>query len=266
MSGLFLTSVTEIEEFLGCPRRWALHRLQRVPKIKGAALVEGSAVHAQTAAILSGRPLPYDRESRIGKMGQALAELAPSRQGVKVEARLAIQVPERGFSIALRPDALVPGAWFSDWKTTGAERPTQKLPGKDQHWTLQSLRNSIQGNTYAWGLMRRFRLATHPARWGYCSKRFNPGQTPRTWVVDHVFERAETTAWVETNVFPVIEAIRAHRAAFAAAAFQCRDVPHRPEACDWTGRWCDAAGQCGLVTSPIGTYADLHLPVIPTKG
>ncbi len=263
MSRLFRTSVTEVEEFLACPRRWALHRLHRVPKIKGPALADGIAVHRQTSAILSGRPLPYDRESPFGKMGQALAELAPSRTGVKVEARLMIEVPERGFSIALRPDAMVPGEWFSDWKTTGAQRPTQKLPGGEKFWTLQSLRNSIQGNTYAWGLMRRFKIPTQPARWGYCSKRFDPGQTPRTWVVDHEFERAETQAWVETHVFPVIEAIRAHRQAFAAAPFAGRDVPHRPEACDWTGRWCDAAGQCGLVSSPVGTYADLHLPILP---
>ncbi len=257
-------SVKQIKLFLECPRRWALHYLARVPQLQGPALVEGNALHSQLAALVAGTTPPYDRESRYGKLGQAMIEHLPQRESATPEVEWVIPGPD--CEIDLRCDVVAEYEYFLDWKSTGAQRPTQKLPGGEAYWTLQSLDSDLQARIYAWGLMLRWGCPTIRARWVYGSKRFDPGQTPRTWTVDHTFERAETTAWVETNVFPVIEAIRAHRAAFAVAPFQSRDVPHRPEACDWTGRWCDAAGQCGLVTSPIGTYADLHLPVIPTKG
>jgi PD-(D/E)XK nuclease superfamily len=259
-------SVKQVKMFLECPRRWVAHYLHRVPQLQGPALVEGNALHSQLAALVAGTPPPYDRESRYGKLGQAMIEHLPLSQWGPPLAEVEWVIPGPDCEIDLRCDVVAERGYFLDWKSTGAQRPTQKLPGGEQYWTLQTLEHDLQARIYAWGLMLRWGCPTIRARWVYGSKRFDPGQTPRTWVVDHTFQRAETTTWVETNVFPVIEAIRAHRAAFAASAFQCRDVPHRPEACDWTGRWCDAAGQCGLTSSPIGTYADLHLPVIPTKG
>ena len=254
-------SVKQIKLFLECPRRWALHYLHRVPQLQGPALVEGVALHSQLAALVAGTPPPYDRESRYGKLGQAMIEHLPPNGTPLAEVEWLISGPD--CEIDLRCDVVDKPAYFLDWKSTGAQRPAQKLPGGEKYWALQSLANDLQARIYAWGLMQRWGTPKVLARWVYGSKRFDPGQTPRTWVVDHEFERAETQAWVETNVFPVIEAIRAHRQAFAAAPFAGRDVPHRPEACDWTGRWCDAAGQCGLVSSPVGTYADLHLPILP---
>src|SRR5690606_39242654 len=128
---------------------------------------------------------------------------------------------------------------------------------------VKFLRDDIQARVYAHGLMQFWREVKVTARWVYGSKKFKPTEQPKTWIVEHTFERAETRAWVEKNVWPTIQVMNTIRAAFEAGKLDSTLlVPHNVDSCEHVGKFCDALGHCSFQSSPI-TLDRLHLPVLP---
>lgn len=266
MKDLMRVSVKQLKMAHACPRQWAYHYLFDVPAIEGEALVEGNRVHEQMKCYIRGTPAPHPPESRTAKMARELMQYAEPRSEKAVsEIIKLIELPEYGIKVDLRCDFMdkyPPGrdlAIFKDWKTTGAERPRSKLPN-GEFWALQSLEDDWQANVYAFLLMHKFwKVAELDAQWCFVSKKFKDGQTPRTWTVDHHFEYEKTKAWFQTYVPPTVELIRDMR---SVALDNGHLVPHNPKSCEYKGLFCDAAGHCRMVSSPVTTYDKLHLPVL----
>lgn len=259
------TSVKQLEMCWKCPRKWALHYLFGVAQLEGEALTVGNALHAQMAALIEGRPPPHKPESKIGKMARALFQkyVAPFQGRHIAEIQKVVQLPEYDLAVELRADYLLRPI-FRDWKTTGAPAPNAKLES-GKPWALQSLVNEFQPNIYAF-LLTRDHWAGQPevdARWNYVSKKFKDGQEPRVWEVRHVFTAEVAREWFERVCVPTASLIRDLREARASGLLDnARDVPHNPPSCEHRGLFCDAAGHCKMLSSPVMKYGDLHLPVI----
>jgi hypothetical protein len=175
-----------------------------------------------------------------------------------------VKLPQYGLKVDLRADYL-DRPKLKDWKTTGAERPHSKLPN-GKFWAPQSLEQMWQPNVYSFLLMEdHWRgLEAVEAEWCFVSKKFRNGQTPRTWVLAHTFTYQAAKQWFETYALPAADLIRTMREAWAEQHLDnARLVPHNPKSCEYTGLFCDAAGHCAMVGSPVTNYAGLHLPVIP---
>jgi len=247
-----------------CPRKWAYHYLEGVPQVEGEALAVGNAVHAEMKRLIEGAPPQHGPESFVGKMCRELFQYVKNESGRhQSEIVKQVHLPEYKLKVDLRCDYL-DRPCFHDWKTTGAERPTSKLPNGN-FWALQSLDSCWQARIYAYLLMRdHWRgLQEVTAKWCFVSKKFKDGQTPRTWQVVRTFDWAETLAWFETYVVPTAELIREMRQAWTEKQLaRARDVPHNPPACESRGLFCDAAAHCRFTSSPVMTYNELHLPVI----
>ena len=270
MSELLRVSVKQLRMAHSCPRQFAYHYLFKVPAIQGPALVVGNHLHSQMQALIQGQPEPHGPESHIGKMARELMVYASPRSPKAVsEIVRIIELPEYGIKVDLRCDFMDlcppddPVAVFKDWKSTGAERPHSKLPN-GEFWALQTLEHDWQANVYAFLLMHaHWKVPAVRAEWCFVSKKFKEGQTPRTWMVSHVFEYQTSKAWFERMVPPVVALMRELRGAHAAGALTTGHlVPHNPRSCEFKGLFCDASGHCRMISSPVMTYANLHLPVL----
>lgn len=266
MSELLLrVSVKQLKMAHACPRQWAYHYLYNVPAVESPALYIGNCVHAQMKAYLQGTEPPHLPESQYAKMARELMRYASPRSPEAVsEIEKVIELPEFGIAVDLRCDFMDPDPGrdrpvFKDWKTTGAQRKTEKIKGK--FWTLQSLEDDWQANVYAFLLMESLWSGSNmiDAEWCFVSKKFELGQTPRSWVVPHTFEYKKTREWFERMVPPVVELIRDMR---EARLDNARIVPHNPSSCEFSGLFCDASGHCRMVSSPVTTYEALHLPLL----
>lgn len=261
-------SVKQLEMAFSCPRKWAYHYLQGVPQLEGEALTIGNALHAQMKGLLTGGKLAHGPETFVGKMARALMQYAEPRSPRAVsEIVKLVPLPEYGVKVDLRCD-FMDQPKFKDWKTTGAPSRTAKLKN-GKLWALADLTNDFQFNVYAFLLMREHWAGCTEVEgeWCFVSKKFKPGQTPKTWTVPKKITWAEAKAWWDRYVVPTIALIRDMREAWAAKQLDsARLVPHNPSSCEFSGHFCDAAGHCGMVSSPIMTYQELHLPVLPQKG
>jgi hypothetical protein len=253
-----------------CPRQWAYHYLFDVKAIEGEALRDGNAVHEQVKCLGQGSPPPHGPETRYGKMARELITYASPRSSKAVfEIIKQIELPEYGIKVDLRCDFMdlcppsKPHGLFKDWKTTGAERPTSKLPN-GKLWVMDDLTDDWQANIYAFLLMRQFwKVPVVEAEWVYCSKKFKDGQTPRTWPVNHLFHYDISKAWFDKMVPPTVALIREMKAAKASGQLDnARLVPHNAPSCEYEGKFCDAAGHCRMISSPVLTYQQLHLPML----
>lgn len=275
MKELLRVSVKQLKMAHECPRKWAAHYLFGVPQLEGPALYVGNQVHAQMEALGKGKPPPHGPETPYGKMARELFSNFAMRRSSKAqfEIEAMIDLPEYGISVHLRCDYLDlfppddPIALFQDWKTTGARTAKSKLKN-GQLWALDDLTNDWQANVYAFLLMHKhWKVPSARARWCFVSKDFEPGKTPNTWAVPHIFHYAETKAWFDRMVPPVVELIRDMRAAHRRTLLtSLRDLPHNPPSCAHSALFCDAGGHCAMVSSPITTYEKLRLPLLPTKG
>jgi hypothetical protein len=273
MTDLLRVSVKQIEMAHNCPRKWAYHYLEGVPQLEGEALAVGNALHEQMKRLIRGEPPVHGPETFIGKMARELMTYAVRSPKAVSEIIRQVPLPEYGIKVDLRCDFMDltpptgPFAIFKDWKTTGAERKTSKL--KDGRlWALSDLTNDFQANIYAFLLMHdHWKVPELDAQWCFVSKKFSKGQTPRTWTVEKHFAYAEARSWFETYCLPAIQLIRDMREAWKEKALDsARLVPHNPASCEFSGHFCDAGGHCGFISSPIGDYKSLHLPVLPQKG
>lgn len=260
MQELMRCSVKQLKMAFECPRKWAYHYLFGVEQLEGPTLAEGNAVHHQIDCYLKGKTPPYTPETSFAKMARALIKYAePRSPEAQSEVKQLVELPEYGIKVDLRCDFLDPW-YFKDWKTTGASGPKAKLPN-GEYWTLQTLENDWQARIYAFLLMHKvWRGVTEVgAEWCYVCKKFDPGQEPKTWSVGGVFQYIETKEWFDTYVPPVVQLIKDLRASHLKDA---RLVPHNAKSCEFSGRWCDAAGHCRFISSPVMTYEELHLPVL----
>jgi hypothetical protein len=274
MTDLMRVSVKQLEMAFNCPRKWCYHYLEGVPQLEGEALSVGNALHEQMKNLIRGEPCKHGPETFTGKMARELLQYAEPRSPKAVsEIIKLVELPEFGVKVDLRCDFLdlcppgKPFALFKDWKTTGAERASSKLPN-GKLWALAALDNDFQANIYSFLLMEKFWPSVREldAEWCFVSKKFKTGQTPRTWTVPHHFHYAAVRSWFETYCVPTIKLIRDLRAAWAAKQLaSARLVPHNPSSCEFKGLFCDAAGHCAMRISPVMKYDELHLPVL-TKG
>jgi len=267
MSDLLRCSVKQLELAFNCPRRWAYHYLEKQQQFDGPALRDGNAVHHDMKCLIEGTPPVHGPETYIGKMCRALLPYAENKSGKhQSEIIKHVKLPEYGLSVDLRADYLDQPV-FKDWKTTGAPHAKATLPvpgGGKKFWCMQNLDNCWQARIYSHLLMsEHWRIPEVHARWCYVSKKFKPGQEPKTWVVERTFEYHENKAWFEKYVLPTADLIRQLRQAWDEKQLDnCRIVPHHPRSCEGVGTFCDVSGRCGFISSPVMSYKDLHLPII----
>jgi hypothetical protein len=273
----------------GCPRKWALHYLSKVPRIPGPPLVDGIRLHECLNEYFTLAPeawaarwstywqpgLSDEQAARVktAQLALAMAVHAPAGGMPFIsESTDFLEVPELDTAFYIKPDGHRDRRIFLDWKSTSAV-------SKKSEWVLQSpewytgatniradvkfLKDDIQARLYAHGLMQMWHEVKVTARWVYGSKRFSPTETPKTWIVEHTFHREETRHWVEKNIWPAVTVMNTIRAAFEQGRLDSTLlIPHNEKACGHTGRFCDALGHCGFKPSPI-PLGRLSLPVLP---
>lgn len=265
MTELLRVSVKQLEMAYNCPRKWAYHYLFKVPELKSQALEVGIQLHSQMEALLTGKPPAHGPETEIGKMARALMQYAEPRS-VRAISEIVelVPLPQYGVKVDLRCD-FMDRPLFQDWKTTGAPSKTAKLEN-GKLWALSDLTNDFQFNVYAF-LLLSVRWRGEPSatgRWCFVSKEFKPGKDPKTWTVEKTSTFAEAKAWWERYCVPTIVLIRDMRAMHAAGLLDSgRLVPHNAPSCEHTAHFCDAGGHCGMLSSPVMKYENLHLPVLP---
>jgi len=266
-------SVKQLKMAWSCPRQWAMHYLFDVATVEGEALAVGNAVHSQMKSLIQGTEPAHGPESRIGKMARELIQYAEPRSAKAVsEIIKLVELPEYGIKVDLRADFMDlcppnrPQAVFRDWKTTGAESAKSKLPN-GALWALDDLTDDWQANIYAFLLMHsHWKVPVVEAEWCFVSKKFKEGQTPKTWRVPHVFHYPTTKAWFDKMVPPTVALIREMKEAHAAKTLDTGLLaPHNPASCEYTGKFCDAAGHCRMVSSPVIQYHQLGLPTLKGK-
>jgi hypothetical protein len=307
----FRTSVSQIKMFHpgagGCPRKWALHYLSRVPRLPGQALTDGIRLHTCLDQLRKLAPEEWakrwplypepgmTREQlaivKTAQLAMAMSQHTPAgNMPVVSEPTYMLDVPEIDTAIYIKPDLTRDRRVFVDWKSTSAvtrksewcvQSPTFYLTGNQDGTPVSEstmvglrklgvrfLQDDIQARVYAHGLMQQWREVRITAKWVYGSKRFELGDEPRTWTVEHTFERGETRAWVERYVWPTVEVMNTLRAAFEQGKIDSTLlVPHNEASCEGVGKFCDALGHC---TDKLGRFQPspipldrLRLPVLP---
>lgn len=282
-------SVSQIQEFLKCPRRWALHRLAKVPRIPNEALIFGIILHASLALYLESKTKWARRvrpASKIGAMTQAMARCVRVLEidSVHIEPEWLLSVDDLKTDIYIKPDLLLlrqGKAYVDDWKSTSARmaRSPWVLQGR-AGWEIGEMEadagaseklppggkllwNDVQPRIYSHGVCERYDVAAVTCQWVYGSKSFADGQEPKTWSAIETFSAPKAKAWCKKYLWPVIQTMNALREAYEAGEIDSALlVPHRPDGCDHIGRFCDALGTCKFQKSPVPLEV-LHLPVIP---
>jgi len=284
----YLHSVSELKmvppSHKGCPRKWALMYLAKLPKIPNQALIDGILLHqcinewfaggrdAWTAKWMTSWLSQTGREMRwYAQLAQAVLRHVPDTERAKgiSEATYFFEIPELDTALYIKPDWLT---WkrFRDWKSSAATTKTSPWVLQQPEWWLQkpmpedryTITNDIQSRVYAHGLMQLLGWDVIDASWVYGSKKFKPSETVKTWTCEARFERDETRRWVETNVWPMIEWMNHVKDAFSEGRIDSPLlVPHNSKACEGIGKFCDAFSTCRLYQSPIPLRA-VTLPVI----
>jgi len=273
----------------GCPRKWAMHYLAHVPRLPGQALTDGIRLHECIAQRFQlspdawakrwptfwqpGLSLEQQQIVKTAQLAVAMIDQTPAGNMPPIsESTDMLDVPELDTAFYIKPDLHRDRSIFVDWKSTSAVSKKSEWVLQDPAWyagatmiraDVKFLKDDIQARLYAHGLMTMWHEVKIRARWVYGSKKFEPGDRPKVWIVEHTFERAETRDWVEKNIWPTVRTMNTIRAAWDAKRLDSPLlVPHVGESCGFTGRFCDALGQCGFQPSPI-PLGKLALPVLP---
>lgn len=280
----------------GCPRKWAMHYLARVPKIGGPALEDGILVHEciddlhslSSAEWMAKWPSTYTRlqvgeEARRAKYAQlaiAMARLSPPGKSKAVsEPTYFHDDAESETSFYIKPDLHRDEAVFVDWKTTSAltrqspwalqlpsfweGEPPKHILKFDRMHRVRMLGHDIQANLYAYGLMTRWGTSEVTALWVYGCKKFGPGERPKVWPVERSFRLAEVRDYFTDVVRPTARAMNTIRDAWERGILDTPLlVPYYGESCEFIGKFCDALGHCGFKDTPI-PMSKLRLPVLP---
>jgi hypothetical protein len=289
----FRVSASQIKMFHpgagGCPRKWAMHYLARVPRMPGQALTDGIRLHECIANRFHlsadawvarwptfwqpGLSVEQQQIVKTAQLALAMIDQTPAGNMPPIsESTDMLEAPELDTAFWIKPDLHRDRSIFVDWKSTSAVSKKSEWVLQDPAWyvgatmiraDVKFLKDDIQARLYAHGLMTLWHEVKIRARWVYGSKKFEPGDRPKVWIVEHTFERAETRDWVERHLWPTVRTMNTIRAAWDAGRLDSPLlVPHVGESCGFTGRFCDALGQCGFQTSPI-PLGKLALPVLP---
>lgn len=275
----FRISASQLKAFLpdqgGCPRKWALMYLGKVPKIQGQALLDGIVLHEAAADWfrLSGQAwaakwpqqAPFDSpgQVRLAKLAVLAANMVqhapPSKMARIVEGHDWLEVPELDTAFYFRPDAATDRKIVTDWKSTSAPQPQHPWVLQLAEWYMgvpgpevRLLEDDVQARLYAHAAMTLWHTDRVTMQWVYGCKKFELGRTPRTWTVEKTFRRAETREWFEQKIVPAVRVMNALRAAWETRQLDSPLlVPHYGDSCEWTGKFCDALGHCLFQQSPI---------------
>jgi hypothetical protein len=282
-------SATQIKAFLGCPRKWALSYLARVPKTETAALKFGTDLHAAIALYLTDRvawarayPTSDGALSRLTLDMTRVVRIPEEATDLEIEPetwRLALPAEcgaPPGSTVHVKPDV----AWrvgakghTVDWKTTSATSPRSTwVLSSRRVWGdegpppgARSLWHDVQFRIYSLGAFRRHaELVANTGQWVYGSKRLPPGGGhAKVWSVLETVERDECEQWAAQHLWPAIAIMwRLRRAWLEGDLDSPLLVPHDGSACEHVGKFCDGLAWCQMQQSPIPKSA-LHLPVIP---
>lgn len=289
----YLHSVSELKmvppSHKGCPRKWAMMYLAKVPKIPNEALIDGIWLHRclndwfrmarderDEASWL--RKWMADGQSPTGKRLRWYARLAQAmlrhvsererERGIS-EATYFLEIPELDTALYIKPDWLTLKR-YRDWKSTAATTRTSPWVLQQPDWWPSgmpeghfTITNDIQSRVYGHGLMQLMGWDVIDAGWVYGSKKFSETSRIKTWTCDARFERDECRAWVETNVYPMIVWMNRVKDAWLEKRLDSPLLmPHSSKACESIGKFCDAYGHCKLYNSPIPLRA-VNLPIIP---
>lgn len=288
----YLHSVSELKmlppSHKGCPRKWVLMYLAKLPKIPNEALIDGivlhKCIHEWFDCSRSGRLEEWIAKWQSNDLSQtsrqlrwyarlALAMLRhvpePEKARGLAEATYFLEIPELDTAIYIKPDFLTLKR-YRDWKSTAATSKKSPWVLQQPDWWLgealpadrYTITNDIQSRVYAHGLMKMFHWDIIDAGWVYGSKKFTATSNVKTWPCEARFEAAETERWVKTNVYPMLEWMNRVKDAWAEKRLDSPLLmPHNSKACEGIGKFCDAYGTCKLYTSPIPLSA-VTLPVI----
>jgi len=280
----YLISAGQLKMFLSCPRKWALHYPCQVPRGTSEALEFGILSHTCLEEMSTmpeswqelwpvhwtgEEPNQTERDrAKCSVLSQAMYRHHPGGAFI-AEPTYFLDVPDLddgGTSFHIKPDGWSDRKVFLDWKSTGAK-------GTNNPWTLQTeipcadeqpmaLKNDIQFNLYALGLMKRWGTRKIEGLWVYGSKKFQPGGTPNTWTVRHTVTLRQAQAFFDRVIRPTALLMNGIRRGLLSGDIDSPLlIPHIGESCEYRGKFCDALGPCGLAPSPI-SISTLHLPVI----
>lgn len=272
----------------GCPRKWALKYLAKIPIIPGQALKDGVYVHKCIEDYLTLTedewldlyPADYvdarNREQRLAALSVAMVRHSPALPGARVEPswmHVDPRLPDTEFYI--KPDLTLLG-WFVDWKTTSADSPTSPIVlhtpeqycghppdtlfAYGEEMPVRMLRDDVQANLYALAMPGD----SNWAAWVYGCKKFQPGERPNVWTVEHRFHADEVDAFFERVILPAARVMNRLRVAWEEKSLDSPLlVPHYSKACSEVGKFCDSMAYCfdGLKPreSPV-KLAQLRLP------
>ena len=284
----FRISASQLKSFVpsagGCPRKWALMYLAKVPKVEGLALADGIMLHDAAAdwfrlspeawAVKWPQQAPPDdptalRRAKLAVLAANMVQHAPLAKMARiVEGHDWLEVPELDTAFYFRPDLATDRTIVTDWKSTSAPQPQHPWALQLGEWYMgvpgpevRLLEDDPQARLYAHAAMALWRTDRVTMQWVYGYKKFDLGRTPRTWTVEKTFKRAETRDWFEQKIVPAVRVMNALRAAWETRQLDSPLlVPHHGDSCEWTGKFCDALGHCLFQQSPI-PLSRLALPV-----
>lgn len=226
-------SATQIDTYLGCPRKWAWRYVmgKRPPPAASAEL--GTEMHAQLAAYLAdGKPLDFTvRSGEIAAAGLHLIP-APKTPGLEVEKEFRFVSPSGATYLG-----------FIDYRLLEAEIPLvgDHKSTKDFKWakTPEDLLYDPQAVLYAVDTMRVTGKDTVDLHWTYYKTQGAKGAKQV-----HLRMHADHVAEVFSEIEDVVRTLEKTRA-YVATTGQILDIEYHADHCGAFGG-CPFQGDCNL--------------------
>jgi len=259
----FAVSASQLSLFQLCPRSWFLKHILRAPDDAGAGglyLTRGNdfdrLVQLRVRDGVNGDPGAPKLANR--QLYAAARHLPPTGTAA---VQFAYDVDAGGFRVRGKPDIRRPG-WVKDTKTTsdrgpgrGKDKDSPPYALTDAHTpggNLRPLADNIQARLYAWCEFQLTPLPTSYAEWVYVSK----ADCPVCWTTAADFERADTEAWFDRVVRPIVaEMLRLTESGLPPA-----DVSANPDSC----RRCFVRAACPGAFEGVNVYG-INGPVDPNR-
>lgn len=277
-----------------------MHYLAKVPRGTSLALEDGIRIHQclddhftlapeewmrRWPAEYTGKEKTRDQERRAKTAALAveMVRYTPAGKDCPVSEDTHMHdewgLSPGGTTFYIKPDLHRDRSVFVDWKSTSAEtkrsprvlqspsfwegEPPKEILVRNTMSAVRMLKDDIQANLYAHGLMQLWDTDSITGLWVYGCKKFGPGKRPKVWTVEHTFTRAEARDYFEHYVVQTAMTMNTIRMAWEAKQLDTPLlVPHNGESCEFVGKFCDALGYCAFADSPI-PISKLRLPVLP---
>jgi len=256
----FSVSASQLKLYQLCPRSWYLKHVLRVPDDQGAGglyLTLGN---------------DFDRlvqlHVRDGVTGDSGAPKLANRQLTEAgrhlplprtaEVQFSYDIDAGGFHVRGKPDIRRP-AWVKDTKTTsdrgpgrGKDKDSPPYALTDAHTpggNVRPLADDVQARLYAWCEFQLDpALASVYAEWVYVSK----ADCPVCWTSAVDFDRADTLAWFDTVVRPIVARMMAYTKLHAEhpGNLHAEDIGANPDSC----RRCFVRAACPGAFDGVNVY------------